>query len=129
MRAPGRPHTDFFVGLPKSHRLKHWRDFQTVYLQGKRYHGRFLVLIALAKDRRSPTQIGISISRKVSKKAVVRNQIKRRLRHIFRGFLPDIKDGWNLVIAVRHCASECEYEHFLRELEKLLIQAEVLHGH
>ncbi|OKH19393.1 ribonuclease P protein component [[Limnothrix rosea] IAM M-220] len=118
------------MGLPKAHRLKNWRDFRTVYKQGKRFHGQQLVLIVhqttLAKQ---PTQIGISISRKVSKKAVVRNKIKRRLRHICRLFLPNMKHHWQVIIIVRSDAAKCEYEDFLRELKQLLIKAEVLYGH
>ena len=34
-----------------------------------------------------------------------------------------------MIIIVRSNATECEYEDFLRELEKLLIKAEVLYGH
>ncbi len=121
------------MGLPKGHRLKHWQDFKSVYKKGLRFHGRSLVLLALqetpAPTQIGTTQIGISISRKVSKKAVVRNRIKRRLRHCCLRFLPDIKPGWKMIIVVRHGAIACEYEDFLRELEKLLIQAEVLDGH
>jgi len=118
----------FFVGLPKEHRLKHWRDFKTIYSQGKRFRGDALAIILLPQPA-APTKIGISISRKVSKKAVVRNLIKRRIRHACRTLLPQIQPGWHIVIAVRYNARECEYEHFLQELKRLLIQAEVFHGH
>lgn len=77
----------------------------------------------------SPTRIGISISLKVSKKAVVRNRIKRQIRAILRHLLPQISPGWNLVVVVRPGASECDYAQFLRELKQLLAEAEVLHGY
>ncbi|AFY39437.1 ribonuclease P protein component [[Leptolyngbya] sp. PCC 7376] len=118
------------MGLPKAHRLKHWRDFRTVYKQGKRFHGKHLVLIVhRSTPADQPTNIGISISRKVSKKAVVRNKIKRRLRHICRLFLPSMKHHRQVIIIVRSGSAECEHEDFLRELEQLLIKAEVLDGH
>ena len=118
------------MGLPKAHRLKHWRDFRTVYRKGKRFHGKHLVLIAHRNPQAEQlTQIGISISRKVSKKAVVRNKLKRRLRHIFQLSLADIKHQWQLIVIVRNNAARCEYEDFLRELKQLLIEAEVLYGH
>lgn len=117
------------MGLPKGHRLKHWQDFKTVYARGKRCHGKFLVLVAYHAPEENPTQFGISISRKVSKKAVVRNKIKRRLRHACRELLPQSHQGWQLIIIVRTSAVPCEYEHFLRELKQLLIKAEVFYGH
>jgi ribonuclease P protein component len=76
-----------------------------------------------------PTRIGISIGLKVSKKAVVRNRIKRQIRAALRQILPQLAPGWLVVITVRSTATECNYVDFLRELEQLLAEAEVLHGH
>jgi ribonuclease P protein component len=128
------------VALPQSHRLRHWRDFQAVYQQGIRRSGRYLTLRGLSQSAisgdiqhqdisRLPTRIGISISQKVSKKAVVRNRIKRQIRAILRQLLPRLSPCWQLVVVVRPGATECDYGQFLRELEQLLAQAEVINGH
>jgi ribonuclease P protein component len=134
------------VSLPHPNRLKHWRSFQAIYQKGIRRSGRYLTLRGLPQhtnkldapnegmsppieEVNSPTQIGISISQKVSKKAVVRNRIKRQIRAIFRQLLPRLSPGWQLVVVVRPGAQECEYAQFLRELEQLLVEAEVLNGH
>lgn len=135
------------MGLPQANRLKHWRDFQAVYQRGKRYSGTYLTLRTLPDNPHTegriiphteteratelslmPTRIGISIGKKVSKKAVVRNRIKRQIRAALRELLPQISGGWKVAIAVKRTATKCEYEHFLRELEQLLTRAEVLHG-
>lgn len=76
-----------------------------------------------------PARIGISISQKVSKRAVIRNRIKRQIRAALRRFLPQLTPGWQLVIVVKPGANQCDYEGFLRELEQLLTSAEVLDGH
>lgn len=76
-----------------------------------------------------PTQFGISISQKVSKRAVVRNRIKRRIKAALRELLPCVVPGWHLVIVVRPNAVECDYKEFLQELRQLLIDAEVFDGH
>lgn len=76
----------------------------------------------------APAQIGISISLKVSKRAVVRNRIKRQIRAALRQLLPRLTAGWKLVIIVRPQAVECDYFQFLQELEQLLLDAEVLNG-
>jgi ribonuclease P protein component len=76
-----------------------------------------------------PTRIGISISQKVSKRAVIRNRIKRQIRAILQQFLPQIPPGWQLVIIVKPSATQCGYEQFLQELKQLLISAEVINGH
>lgn len=79
-----------------------------------------------SKSDSGSTQIGISISQKVSKRAVVRNRIKRRLRAAFRCLLPIVKPGWQIVVVVKPTAVECDYYQFLQELKQLLIKAEVL---
>jgi ribonuclease P protein component len=123
------------VGLPKTNRLKHRRDFLAVYEQGIRRHSPHLILRALLEVSindslvNDPTRIGISISQKVSKKAVIRNRIKRQIRAVFRELLPYVPGGWKIVIVVKPKASECKYEHFLRELKQLLIEAEIINGY
>ncbi|NEP09856.1 MAG: ribonuclease P protein component [Symploca sp. SIO2C1] len=134
------------MGLPQAHRLKHWRDFKAVYQQGIRRSGRHLTLRGLPQHTKAvdnaaqktsigmdkgkpPTRIGISISQKVSKKAVVRNRIKRQVRAALRHLLPQILPGWQLVVVVRPGSQECDYDQFLRELKQLLVEAKVLNGH
>ncbi len=63
---------------------------------------------------------GISISRKVHKRAVVRNRIKRQLKAIIRARYMAIAPEWKIVIVVRPPAVECSFDDFLRELEYLL---------
>lgn len=121
--------------MPKENRLRDWRDFRAVYSQGIRQNGFHIVLRALWASKLEqklwlePTRIGISISQKVSKKAVVRNRIKRQIRAAFRELLPIIPPGWKIVIVVRSRAVECKYEHFLRELKQLLIEAKIINGY
>jgi ribonuclease P protein component len=73
------------------------------------------------------TQLGISISQKVSKRAVIRNRIKRQIRAAFQQLLPHLAADWRIVIVVKSNAVECGYEQFLQELKQLLISAEVIH--
>jgi ribonuclease P protein component len=78
-----------------------------------------------------PTRIGISVSTKVSKRAVVRNRIKRRIAAALHQLLPKLLPGWRLVVVVKPTAAqqECVTQQFLQELEQLLAAAEVFNGH
>lgn len=121
------------MGLPKVHRLRNPKEFQAVYKRGQRYQSSHLVLRVLLTNNQSstpaPTQFGISVSQKVSKKSVVRNRLKRQIKAAIRHLLPVISPGLKVVITVRHHGSECNYEHFLRELKQLLIKANIIYGH
>jgi ribonuclease P protein component len=138
------------VALPKANRLKSRKDFQAVFREGTRRHGFYLTLRALkplcskqpslaaatkttqATDSAhlASTQIGISISTKVSKRAVVRNRIKRQITAALHNLLPKLLPGWRLVVVVKPTAAEskCVSPQFLQELEQLLAQAEVFDG-
>lgn len=123
--------------LPKANRLKNRRHFVGVYRQGVRYETDHLTLRALgpkisysqsAHRPSHPTQIGIVIGKKVDKRAVYRNRIKRQIRATLRQLLPQIQRGWQLVFIVRPNVQSCNSDQFLQELEQLLVQAEVLNG-
>lgn len=75
------------------------------------------------------TKFGISVSQKVSKKAVIRNRLKRQVKGALRALFPQISPGWLVVISLSPASSGCNYYDFLRELEQLLAEAEVIDGH
>ncbi|KYC36297.1 ribonuclease P protein component [Scytonema hofmannii PCC 7110] len=148
------------MALHKAHRLKSRKDFQAVFREGLRrnsYHFTLRALRPLPSVKPSldatpeegqgrqgkhspltpspphplpPTQVGISISTKVSKRAVVRNRIKRQIAAAMHQLLPKISPGWRLVVVVKPTAAEqeCVTQQFLQELEQLLAQAEVFNG-
>jgi ribonuclease P protein component len=123
------------VSLPQQHRLRRRQDFQEVYQRGKRRYGTYLTIVSLyhQPSDRSPdlpvSRFGISIGHKFSKKAVVRNLLKRRIKASIRQLLPQIVGGWTVVIGVKSTAHQCEYVEILRELKQLLTLAEVIDGH
>jgi len=127
------------VALPKANRLQSRRDFQAVFREGIRRSSPHLTLRALQSKPETPnpepvklaqTRIGISISLKVSKRAVTRNRIKRQLRAALRQLLLQLSPGWRLVVVVQPSAAQgCDYHQFLQELKQLLAEAEVLNGH
>jgi len=133
--------------LPKVNRLKHRHDFTAVYKYGTRRQDETLTLIAkrrtsectqdsLPSSPDSPngsnqgghTRIGISISQKVSKTAVVRNRIKRQIRAAWRSLIGGVSEGWDIVIVVKPPATQCNYRQFLQKLEQLLAKVEGLNG-
>lgn len=120
------------MGLPSKHRLKRRQDFETVYKEGLRVAGPYFIVRAVPVTTTTtpppPTKVGLSVSRQVSKKAVVRNKIKRHLRNAIRSLLPRIPSPWLIVIIVKPEVTQCNYDNFLRELEKLFIKAGIIHG-
>lgn len=113
--------------LPNQNRLRRREDFTKVYAKGDRYRGSYLSLKVLFDSNVTVTQIGIVVSKKVSKLAVTRNRFKRQLRAIFRQLLSQLKNGLQIVVTVT-VQSKPSYQEIWDDLTKLLTRAKVLHG-
>ncbi len=114
--------------LPNQNRLRRREDFTKVYAKGDRYRGSYLSLKVLFDSNVTVTQIGIVVSKKVSKLAVTRNRFKRQLRAIFRQLLSQLKSGLQIVVTVTTVQSKPSYQEIWDDLTKLLTRAKVLHG-
>ena len=83
--------------LNKNNRLKKRGDFDRVFKRGRKFKEDFLSLRAI-KNNFQKSRFGFIVSQKVSKKAVLRNKIKRRLRTIVETKMPKIKEGLDIVL-------------------------------
>jgi len=101
--------------LPKINRLTKKRDFEKVFKKGKRFGKDFLVL-KLKENNLKESRFGFIISRKISKRAVLRNKIKRRLSEIVKMELKKMKKGIDAALIV--CPG-LEKKNF-REMEEIL---------
>ncbi|MFC1595271.1 ribonuclease P protein component [Patescibacteria group bacterium] len=109
--------------LPKSRRLKGGGVFYDTVRKGRLIKSKnFSIHLNKAslniKDH--GVKVGIVISRKVSKKAVVRNTLKRRMSEIIRPLVSDFKyKNVNIVIKVYVSAKDLRFSEIKEELEKL----------
>lgn len=69
--------------LPTKNRLRKKIDIEKVFKNGKSYREKFLIL-KIIKNNLTESRFGFSISQKISKKAVVRNKIKRLLNAVLQ---------------------------------------------
>lgn len=71
--------------LPKINRLTKKKDFDSIFKKGKSLKIDFLVFKILKNDLKE-SRFGFVVSKTISKKAVIRNKVKRRLREaVFKG--------------------------------------------
>lgn len=80
------------------HRFHGYGSLRGVYQRGKSLRGRFITLKFTNRDPRRPYRAAVVVSRKVSKSAVTRNRIRRRLYEIIRQ--SDVASGLDLVFTV-----------------------------
>lgn len=71
--------------LPKDYRLKKRSAFSATYRTGKTLHkDGVTVFIGKEKNNDYPTRVGFVVSKKIHKRAVKRNRIKRLMRESYR---------------------------------------------
>jgi len=88
-------------------------DIIFLYKNGRKiYSDNFIVFFLPYKEMKS----AVVVSKKISKKAVVRNKIKRRVRHICRDML---KNG-KYVIVVKKDVSNIEFEKLRNDFKKII---------
>lgn len=92
--------------FPREWRLTRQRDLDKIYRLGQKTAGNFLLIRALPNRLNHP-RLAVVIGRKINKKAVVRNRLKRLVRQAVReltnnGALPTPKWGRDGIITIHH---------------------------
>lgn len=111
--------------LPKPYRLKKEKDFKKTLKKGKAFQKEFLFLKHASNDLRE-SRFGFVVSVAVSKKATVRNRIKRKLREATRKNLSDIKRGRDVVVIVQPDFEEMYFSEIKEVLLNLYKKAGLL---
>src|SRR5438445_10027858 len=83
-----------------SHRFHGHGSLRGVYQRGQTVRSSMVGLRFARRDPRRPYRAAVVVSRKVSKSAVVRNRIRRRLYEIIRRQALAIPPGTDLVVTV-----------------------------
>ncbi len=108
--------------LAKDNRLKKKKDFEDVFKKGRGFKEKFLFL-KIKKNDLKISRFGFAVGLKVSKKAVVRNQIKRRLREVMRLKIKQIKPGIDGVFVVLAGTDIGDFQEISVLVDKLLNKA------
>jgi len=83
--------------LSSTNRLRKKKDIEKVFEKGKRFKEDFLIL-KIKRNALSQTRFGFIVSQKVSKKATLRNKIKRRLREIVSKKMGKLQKGLDALL-------------------------------
>jgi len=106
------------MALPQPNRLKKKKDFEKVFKKGKGTKQGFLFFKAL-KNETGINRFGFIITKKSSKKAVIRNRIKRRLSEAVRENLSRLKKGWDGIFIVSQPLSRKEMNEIKETVVKI----------
>jgi ribonuclease P protein component len=82
------------------HRFHGYNSLRNVYKRGQNIRGPLVSLRFAQRGPERPYRVAVVVSRKVSKSAVVRNRIRRRIYEVVRHSEADITPGTDLVFTV-----------------------------
>jgi ribonuclease P protein component len=105
--------------IPKSNRLITKKDFSRVFAKGKLFRSKG-ISFKVIQTGANLSRFGFVISSKVSKKAVVRNKIRRRLRTSVGRRLGDIKPGYDIAVLVFKDVLDMGFKDMDASVERLL---------
>jgi len=111
--------------LSKENRLKKKKDFEKLFKEGKSFREKFLVL-KVNKNNLNNNRFGFIVSKKVSKKAVVRNKIKRQLREIVRKEIKNYQKGFDIAVIVLPSIALKDFKEINQVLRSTLKKIKIL---
>jgi ribonuclease P protein component len=111
--------------LPKANRLTKKKDFERVFRRGKRLKDKFLTIKILGNNL-NVSRFGFIVSKKISKKAVLRNKIKRRLRESVLPKLSQIRQGVDVAVIAGPGIGEKNFGEIEEISNKILEKAGIL---
>lgn len=86
--------------LPRQLRITRRADWDRLHRRGEAVHSRALVM-KFQETHRPQTRFGFIVGVKVSKRATVRNQVKRRLRAFTGAERTMVKSGYDVIFIAR----------------------------
>lgn len=111
--------------LPQKHRLRLEKEIKTLFAKGKSVFGNSVIIRYRRNDFNFP-RFAFVVGTKVSKKAVDRNKIKRRLRAIVYKQLGNIMSGVDIVFLVRKEALGASFAKLETQVHEALAKAKLV---
>lgn len=95
-----------------------------IYRNGEALRSQLLTIKYVHNPRRRHPRIAVVVSKKVLKKAVGRNRIRRRIYEIFRNELPLMKETYDIVCIVSSPdARDMEFDELRGNIQSMLASA------
>ncbi|MBT8115127.1 MAG: ribonuclease P protein component [Arenicella sp.] len=92
------------LSFGKTQRLRTAGDFRRVY-QARHFGTSEHHVFNIAANQKQLTRLGVTVSRKVSRLAVVRNRLRRQIKEFYRLHQHDLQDADLVISAKPSCAT------------------------
>ena len=110
--------------LSQKRRLKK-DQIKKILKRGKIFNGRAISLKTIFVPKES-SSFAVIVSSKIAKKAVKRNQLKRRGKNIIFKKLPFLKEGFLTIVFLKKESAEMKFSKLEEEIKILFLKAGIL---
>ena len=105
--------------IPRDYRLPAGKYIE-IRATGVVFQGRWLAIAMVKNGLTDKSRFGIITSTRISKRAVLRNWVKRIIRNYIMQKINDIAKGWDLVILTKKQISKRTVIDIQKDLQSLL---------
>ena len=109
--------------MERARRLRKGTEFDTAFAKGT-VTGSSLFAVRYVSNGSGRTRWGFAVGKRLAKRAVVRNRLKRRIREIARRL--DVAPGYDVVVVARSPALMADQSGLEQGLQHLLQRAGLL---
>jgi ribonuclease P protein component len=109
--------------LARANRLRSAADIARVYKRGAYGGSGGALSVKAVASGRSEARAVIVVPKKVSKRAVVRNRIRRRLSELLRDHWATVSPGYDIVLSVHSDLSDLPAAQLTEHLHRALARA------
>ena len=106
--------------MKKVNIIKESKDFETIIHKGKFIRNKYYILYYLRNDNNKYYRFGISVGKKISNKAVIRNKLKRRLKTIIDNHKNFYQNNQDYIIIMKKACANLKYQEIQKELVSLI---------
>jgi len=114
------------ISLPRVRRVRKRPEFLKIQDKGKKLRTKHFLISIISRADSKDSRLGITVTKKVHKRAVKRNQIKRRVREVFRHARPRFDQHGDIVVIALVGASELDFGQISRQLTFLFYKSKLL---
>jgi ribonuclease P protein component len=109
--------------LSKKYRLLLNKEFERLRKVGQIQAGPLFGVVIAEQDQPRETKFGFVISRKIDKRATVRNRLKRLLCEAVNRLLPEVKSGYDVLFLAKKPLVGKNLREIEKEVERILRKA------
>ena len=96
--------------MKKINIIKESKDFENIIHKGKFIRNNYYILYYLKNDDNKYYRFGISVGKKISNRAVIRNKLKRRLKTIIDNHKNFYQNNQDYIIIMKRSCLEASFE-------------------